>query len=406
MEQPLGHSIRVRRRSNELRKYDQFAAACPAVIRRPKYLNRVGIRRGPKGDTIWVKVHLPYGGIWEGNSLSPGTSIEIKLGWASSVTWAEALARRNELQRRADHGQPLQDSQPATLRAWADDWVSRKKGLISGWKREELHLRKHLLPAFGDKLLDRLTVLDIEHWIAEKRAAGLRPGYIKRLMNTLKAVLSDAQRAGVLKENVASKVRPIRDTAARQRFLNAGEIVVLVAVAEKIAPWLRDAILWALHSGMRRGEIQQLCWQHIRELDTGIVVQLQNTKSGKPRSIICTTTMLEVLQRRAMERVPGEDRVWPIPPMTWRRRWERARAQAGLADVDFHDLRRTNATQAAAAGVDLRTLAARIGHSDLTMLEKHYAMVLGSAEREAAEKIEAMYAKITSSVVPLVATRR
>jgi integrase len=401
MEQALFNPISLRRRSSELRKYEKLAAACPVVMRRPKYLNRVGIRRGPKGDTIWVKVHLPYGGTWEGKALHPGTSVEIKLGWASSVTWAEALATRDDLQRRANHGHLLQDRHPASLENWADDWVSRKKGLISGWKREELHLRKHLLPAFGHKLLDHITVLDIEHWIAGKRAAGLRPGYIKRLINTLKAVLSDAQRAGVL-----SKVRPIRDTAARQRFLNPGEIVLLVAVAEKIAPWLRDAVLWALHSGMRRGEIQQLRWQDIRELETGTVVQLQNTKSGKPRSIICTATMREVLQRRRLEHVSGDDRVWPITPMTWRRRWERARGQAGLADVDFHDLRRTNATQAAAAGVDLRTLAARIGHSDLTMLEKHYAMVLGSAEREAAEKIEAMYGKITSSIIPLVATRR
>ena len=79
-------------------------------------------------------------------------------------------------------------------------------------------------------------------------------------------------------------------------------------------------------------------------------------------------------------------------------------ATAGVLTVghaDFHDLRRTNATQAAASGVDLRTLAARIGHTDLAMLERHYAMVVGSAEHEAAEKIQKTFDRLTSNVVPI-----
>src|SRR5882762_3032928 len=64
------------------------------------------------------------------------------------------------------------------------------------------------------------------------------------------------------------------------------------------------------------------------------------------------------------------------------------RASAGLQDATIHDLRRTHTTHAAALGVDLRTLAGRIGHADLTMIERVYAQVVGSASEEAAEKIE------------------
>lgn len=72
-----------------------------------------------------------------------------------------------------------------------------------------------------------------------------------------------------------------------------------------------------------------------------------------------------------------------------------------ILDIDFHDLRRTNATQAAVSGVDLRTLAARIGHTDLAMLEKHYAMVVGSAEHDAAKKIQKTFDRLTANVVPI-----
>ena len=42
---------------------------------------------------------------------------------------------------------------------------------------------------------------------------------------------------------------------------------------------------------------------------------------------------------------------------------------------------------AAVAGVDLNTLAERIGHTDLTMLQKHYAAIVGSAAMDAANTI-------------------
>ena len=77
--------------------------------------------------------------------------------------------------------------------------------------------------------------------------------------------------------------------------------------------------------------------------------------------------------------------------MTLRRKWEKARKAVSLEDVTIHDLRRTNATQAVVAGIDLRTIAGRIGHTDLTMLQRHYAALVGSAAEGAAEKIQAVF---------------
>ena len=99
------------------------------------------------------------------------------------------------------------------------------------------------------------------------------------------------------------------------------------------------------------------------------------------------------MERQKGRRVEGDDRVFPVAAMTLRRKWEKARKQAGLEDVTMHDLRRTHSTYAAAAGVDLRTLADRIGHTDLTMLHRTYAAVVGSASEEAAEKIEGAFAQ-------------
>src|SRR4029077_6180653 len=177
------------------------------------------------------------------------------------------------------------------------------------------------------------------------------------------------------------------------RFLTNEELLGLLAIAEKEADWLPDLILWAVHSGMRKGEMQALSWADIRELGPErVMVDVKHGKSGQPRFVVATRTMRDILERQKGRRIAGDDRVFPISKMTLRRRWEAARASAGLADVTIHDLRRTHSTHAAIAGVDLRTLAGRIGHTDLSMLQKHYAALVGSASEEAAEKIERAFA--------------
>jgi len=145
---------------------------------------------------------------------------------------------------------------------------------------------------------------------------------------------------------------------------------------------------------MRKGETMQLKWPEVLELkDDRVLIQINKSKSGKGRTVVATQTMKDVLARQKDRAVERDKRVFPISKMTLRRRWEAARDAAGLSDVTIHDIRRTHATHAAVAGVDLRTLAGRIGHRDLSMLEKHYAALVGSAADEAAVKIEAVFSK-------------
>ena len=391
-----------RGRPRKHRKFDELYDSCPLEMRRPSYCEGLGVRRGKRGDTIWAKVQLPHGGTWNGRSFLPGHAAEIKLGRKSSVTWLDAINQRDELQRRADNNLPLEDDPIPTFEAWANDWFQRKEASAKRPDTIKVHLDVHLVPTFGGTRIDRIKPSDIERWLAAKNAGGLSPGYLKRMVNTLKSILYDALREGYLTENPATKISPIKGLQARHRFLDPAEIVLLLIEAEKVEPWLSDVIIFALHSGMRRGEIQDMQWADIGNLPNGgKVVALGTTKSGKPRSVICTRSMIDVLDRQVECRDASDDRVFPVSKMTWRRRWEKARTAAGLDDIDFHDLRRTNATQAAASGVDLRTLAARIGHTDLAMLEKHYAMVVGSAEHEAAVKIQNTFDSLTGNVVPM-----
>jgi integrase len=356
--------------------------------KRPKYLNGIGAFRGSRGITAWLKIRLPNGGTLRGKNYPPNASVEIKMGNLESWSWARLIDKHQELQARADRGEPLEDTPDVTFGRLAEEWLTRAENRVRAYETARIHVRKHLVPAFGTIALRQLSSLEINRWIARQLRSSA-PGTVKRQFNTLRAILNDAVRSGLIEKSPTRNADPIRGAVARQRFLTNEELVNLLAIAENEAEWLPDFILWAVHSGMRKGEVQGLVWSDIRDMGLDrVFVSIRNSKSGHPRMVTATKTMRDILVRQKGRRIEADERVFAISKMTLRRRWEAARRKAVLGDVTIHDLRRTHSTHAAISGVDLRTLAARIGHTDLGMLQKHYAAVVGSASEEAAEKIE------------------
>ena len=388
----------ARGRPRRFSEYDRFVEKLPRPMgKRPHYLKGVGVFRGHNSDTAWVKIRLPNGATYKGKTYPPGKSLEIKLGNLSSWTWEQLVSKHTELQGRADRGEPLEEAPAILFEAWAKEWLERAQRRIRNFETEEVNVRVHLLPYFGPKPLITIRVQDVNRWIANQLKE-LAPGTVKRQLNTLKAILNDALRAGHIEANPCNNAEPIRGMSARRRFLDHEELLGLLAAAEKVVEWLPDWILWCIHSGMRKEEIRALDWSDIQLLDDDRqFVIVRTSKAGEPRLVHCTRTMTEILERQKARKLEGDNHVFPVTKMTLRRKWEKARKRAGLADVTMHDLRRTHSTHAAAAGVDLRTLAARIGHSDLTMLQNHYAAIVGSAAKDAADTIQGVFDRIVKN---------
>ncbi len=96
-------------------------------------------------------------------------------------------------------------------------------------------------------------------------------------------------------------------------------------------------------------------------------------------------------QPDALVFVDGAD--CPIDYTNWRRRvWLPACQRAELTGLQFHDLRRTNATVLAQRGVDPKTSQGRLGHSDIRLTFGVYAQLTTAADRAAAESLsDALY---------------
>lgn len=388
--------VRPRGRKRKYAEYEELLQSLPRVMKkRPKYVSAIGVFRGSRGDTAWVKISLPHGGVFKGKSYQPGSSLEIKLGSLSPWNWQQLEDKHRELQGRADRGEPLEEHTQLKFKDWAKDWLARSKSRVRGFGILSGHIKSYLIPFFGENSLNDITVADINRW-QSGQLTNLKPGTVKRQLNTLKACLNDAIKSGHIEKNPCNGANRITGINRRQRFLDAEEILRLLAAAEKLSPWVADLILWFLHSGMRKSEALGITWLNIKTLPNNtLIIELSQTKSGEGRQVVCTKTMKEIIDRQKSRKIKGDDRLFPYADITIRRKWVKVREQAGLSDVVMHDLRRTHTTHAVIANVDLNTLADRIGHANLDMLQKHYAAIVGSASAEAADTIQEVFDGIT-----------
>ena len=137
-------TTKPRGRPKKYAEYDALVASLPNLMtKRPKYLNGIGVFRGSRSETAWVKIRLTHGGMYNGRSYAKGAAAEIKLGSLSSWSWKEFEAKRDELQGKADRAEPLEDEAPRLFSEYAADWLERLKKRTRGNQTTEVIL-KHI----------------------------------------------------------------------------------------------------------------------------------------------------------------------------------------------------------------------------------------------------------------------
>jgi integrase len=151
-------------------------------------------------------------------------------------------------------------------------------------------------------------------------------------------------------------------------------------------------LVWlAMMTGARRGELCALSWDRL-DFATGLLTirasiakadgrwREKDTKAHQQRRVSLDAPTLELLrlyrERRREQaaalgvQVPDDARMFSLDPAgsTWlspdsvSQRYERMCRRLGW-DMNIHQLRHYSATELIAAGVDLRTVAGRLGHS-------------------------------------------
>lgn len=387
---------RPKGRPGKFDDYKRFEAKLPELMtQRPLYFHGIGLFRGARSFTVWVKIKLPHGGVYKGRSIKPGGYIERKLGNRSSWDWEQLVAERIKLQGKADRNEPLEAVEVPTFAAYAAEWLERRKPSLRSFGVTRGNVNSVLVPIFGKKALNAITVTDVDRWLG-KQSARLKSSSVQRQLNTFNAIMNSAVRNGLIERNPSQGAEKPKPGEARHRFVTPEQWLKILETVEavereqeekkdekphQIRGWLRHFVVWAYQSGMRRGEIHALTWSNVLEGDSGTTfIEVTNTKSGKSRLVACTPEMNTIISAlRKLERADGDERLFPVSMMTVKRSLTRLWKKTGLKDVRLHDLRRAHATILVNNNVDARTVSGRLGNSIGIML-KHYAVYGGDVE--------------------------
>ncbi len=203
---------------------------------------------------------------------------------------------------------------------------------------------------------------------------GLGPGTVNRYLAALSKAFSNAVKEWHwLRDNPLRNISKPEEPRGRVRYLDDEERRRLLEACRKSEyRQLYLIVLFALTTGMRRGELLGLRWQDV-DLERRVAV-LHNTKNGDRRSVPVLPEVAELLREHGKVRrldndlifaSDGQDAVW------FDKFWYRALSDAKIKDFRFHDLRHTAASYLAMSGATTAEIAAVLGHRTLQMVKRY-----------------------------------
>ncbi|MCB9374001.1 MAG: site-specific integrase [Microthrixaceae bacterium] len=274
----------------------------------------------------------------------------------------------------------------------------------------------HLVPALGDRRIDRLRPIDLAQYLDAKLADGMAPSTVAAHAAALRAALNLAVRWDLIARNPMDRVDPVE---VPRRHLDLPPVETVARMLHELededltmAAYIRVAAL----AGSRRGEVCVLRWGDV-DLDVGEVrisralsigddgVVSKGTKTGRARAVALDRRTVEVIDRHRAQvrevhlamglgRLGDGDWVFgspydlrrPVRPESMSRSWRRIRARYGLDEIRLHDLRHFMATRMIESGEDVITVAGRVGHARTSTTTDIYGHRSAARDREAAQR--------------------
>lgn len=207
--------------------------------------------------------------------------------------------------------------------------------------------------------------------LRDQRLKEVAPATVIRELAYVSSIINHARREwGININNPVLMIKKPVGPQGRSRVLDDVETARLINALKptgRKSIWMQPLVQLALETAMRRGELLGLRWDHVDMLRRTAYLEL--TKNGESRIVPLSTKAIHVLQ--SMPR-SIDGRVFPINHAAVSANFNRARKQAEIEGIRFHDLRRTAITMLAHKLPNLVELSAVSGHKSLAMLKRYY----------------------------------
>jgi integrase len=328
---------------------------------------------------------------------------------------AERAAHRAEGAVEADEWIDPTDGKISFERYVEDYWWPSRQLEVSTRAAYRSYLDKHFIPYFGPRPMAAITTTAVEAWIALATSNGLSAASVRKYHSMLKTIFKRAVRDRVIGHNPCAETELPKTVGQPRTILSPDDFDRLLG--EIPARW-RLLVLLDVETGLRWGELVALRPRHIdflrrlifvREVAVEVSKKMSPTgeriifkgypKDDEHRVIKVGQQLVDLISAHIAERGLSRDDLLfssthrpgptPVSRNTFRTRvWLPALERAGLGfHVRVHDLRHAHASWLLAGGADLRTVMARMGHSQVTTTQR-YLHTLPDADDQALAAFE------------------
>ncbi len=356
-------------------------------------------------------------GVWE-LRVSLGYDPETgKRHQVSKTFHGGARAADAALRDLVDHQAPSRtDGMGVTVGQLLDRWLEECERLDlspTTVRNYTSQVNGTIRPRLGKIKLHQLTAKHLDDLYGTLKDAGKSPKTIRNVHAILSAALHQAVRWGWLRENIADRAKPPRVSNRRVTAPAVEVVQQVIEEAERRDPRLAPLLMLAALTGMRRGELCALRWSDVN-LDVGVLdvarsvvvarggLAEKSTKTDRSRKVALDPVGIALLtahRKRVEDWItdaggtlaadafvfsPYVEATTPFRPDNVTSFFIRVRDAVGAPDVRLHDLRHFTATQLIHAGMDIRTVADFLGHSDPSLTLRVYSHAIEERNRAAA----------------------
>ncbi|MCX6137753.1 MAG: tyrosine-type recombinase/integrase [Ignavibacteriales bacterium] len=228
----------------------------------------------------------------------------------------------------------------------------------------------------GDCLLTEITPRHWDEYKSKRLASGqCKPVTVNIELRTLKAALSTAVRWQYLERNPFSCQKQCTVEEQVPIFFTKEDFQKLISMIKE--SWLREIVIIAVLTGMRRGEILNLKWSNVDLKRNVIMIQSSptfKTKTGKRRCIPLNETASYVLRQKSV--LPQSEYVFTLNGKQIRDGWVTHKFKFYVYEcrfqddrLHFHSLRHTFASWLVQDGVSLYEVQKLLGHTDMKVTQ-------------------------------------
>jgi integrase len=356
-------------------------------------------------------------GVWELRVSLGKDPLTGKWKQLSKTFHGPARAADDALRDLIDQQAPSRtDGVGATFGQLLDQWLEECERMDlspTTIRTYRAQIERTIRPNLGKVTLNRLTAKNLDALYGAMKNAGKSPKTIRNHHAIIATALHQGVRWGWVRSNVAELAKPPRVTQSRVTSPSLQVVREVIEAAERRDPRLAPLLMLAALTGMRRGELCALRWSDV-DLNVGTIdvtrslvvapsgLIEKSTKTNRGRAVALDPVGIALLTQhrsktkqwisQAQSELPENAFVFspfvegttPFRPDNVTSFFIRVRNEVGAPTVRLHDLRHFTATQLIGAGVDVRTVAGRLGHSDPSVTLRVYSHALEERDRAAA----------------------